>query len=122
MSRVESSHIKKKKWKSIPCKDNGTGSLNIIVKALVVIAIPVEVIERLLALEILKLHDHVRIDVLGGRHELVHELLLLGNRRPLGTQAEVEGILQVGLVGGSAIQDNGEGLLGVDTGCGGIQG
>ena len=86
------------------------------------VLIPVEILEGLLSLKVLELDDHVRIHILDSLHELVHKLLLLGRVDALLAQTEVERVLQVGLVVGAAVKYDGQGLLGMDTGGGGVQG
>ena len=105
----------------IPGEDDGTGALDIIIKALLGVPIPVEVLEGLFGLKVLELDDHVRVDLLDGGHELIHELLLHGGGDTLLAQAQVQGVLQVGLIVGAAVEDDGKRLLGVDTGGGGVQ-
>lgn len=96
--------------------------MDIIVEALVVIAITVEVVEGLLTLEVFKLHNHIWVDFLGSLHELVHEVLLLAHGNALGAQTQVEGILQVRLISSTAVQDNRESLLRVNTGRSCVEG
>jgi hypothetical protein len=108
--------------RNLPAEDHGTSTLDVIVEALVLVAVAVEVVEGLLTLEVLELHHHVRVDVGASLHELVHEGLLLGGRRALGPQAEVQRVPEVGLVVGAAVEDNGQRLLRVDTGGSSVQG
>jgi len=106
----------------LPAEDDSTRTLDVVIEALVGIPISVQVIESLLALKVLKLHHHVGEDLGGGLHELVHELLLLGNRDALGAQAEVERVLEICLVGGAAVEHNGQRLVRVDAGGRRVQG
>lgn len=71
----------------LPSKNDSTSTLDIVVETLVAVSVTVQVLEGLLGLKVLKLDDHLRVDLLDGRHELVHELLLLLDRRALLTQA-----------------------------------
>jgi len=106
----------------LPSKNDSTSTLNIVIEALVLVPIPVEVVEGLFTLEVFELHNHFREDITGSLHELIHELLLLGHRDTLGAKTQIQRIFQVGLVGGTAIQDDWEGLVGVDTGSRDVQG
>ena len=119
LDRPATSHEKGER--NIPSENDSTGTLDIIVKAPVGVLIAVKILECLLGLEILKLDDHVGVDILDGFHELIHELLLVGCVHTLMAQTEVQRVLEIGLVVGTTVQDNGEGLLGVDAGGSGIQ-
>jgi hypothetical protein len=90
--------------------------LDIVVEAFVGVAVAFEVTECLFALEILELYDHLRVNLFGGLHEIIHELLLDLSRRALLAEAEVEGVLEVGLIVRAAVEDDGKSLLGVDAG------
>lgn len=103
-------------------QDDGTSSLDVVVEAAVLVAVAVEVVEGLLGLKVLELDGHVGVDLGNSLHELVHEGLLLGNGDTLRADAKVEGVLQVVLVVGSGVEDNGEGVLGVDAGGTGVEG
>jgi hypothetical protein len=107
---------------NLPSKDDGSSSLNVIVEALVGIPITVQVVEGLFALEIFKLNDHLWVDFLGSFHELIHEVLLLTHGDALRAQSEVQRILQVCLIGSTAVQDNGEGLFWMNTGSSCVEG
>ena len=89
---------------------------------LVLVPVTVKVVEGLLALKVFELHHHVGVDLGGGLHELVHELLLFTHGDALGTKTQVERIPEVVLVGGAAVEHDRQGLLWVDTGCGRVQG
>lgn len=90
-------------------------------EATVLVAVSVEVAKGLLRLEVLELHNHVGEDVTDSLHELVHESLLLLVGGALLSQTQVEGVLQVLLIVGTAVEDDGEGLLGVDTSSAGVK-
>lgn len=107
--------------RDIPSENDSTSALDVIVEATVRVAVAVQVAESLFTLKVLKLDNHVRVDLLGGLHELVHELLLDANRGALLAQAKVERILEVVLVVCTAVQDDGQSLVGVDTGGGSVQ-
>lgn len=57
--------------------------------------VTVQVVEGLLGLKILKLDNHVGVDLLDGVHDLVAEVLLLLDRGTLGAQTKVERVAQV---------------------------
>ena len=98
-----------------PSKDDSTGALDIIIECPVGISISVQIVEGLFAVKVFELDDHVGIHLLHGIHEFIHEcLLLLKGNSPLA-QAQVEGILEIGLVVGASIQDDGQSLRGVNT-------
>lgn len=120
-TQVTSSSAGLEGFSNLPGEDNSSSSLDIIVEALVLIAVPIEVVESLFTFKVLKLHNHVREDFSGSLHELVHELLLLGNRDTLLTKAQVERVLQVGLVGGTAVEDDRERLVRVNTSSSRVQ-
>lgn len=100
---------------NLPREYNGTGSLDVIVKALVVISITGKVVEGLFGLKVLKLDEHIRVDFLHGLHKLVHKLLHDCRRWALGPQTQVKRVLEVVFICSAGIQDNRKGLLGVDT-------
>lgn len=85
------------------------------------VAVAVEIAESLLTLKVLKLDNHVRVHLLGSLHELVHELLLDSNARALLAQTKVQRVLEVVLVVGTAVQDDGQSLVGVDTSSSSVQ-
>lgn len=114
--------VNRRRDQHLPAQDNGTSTLDVVIKTLVSVPISVKVIEGLLALKVLELHHHVGVDLGSSDHELVHELLLLGHRDALGAQAEVERVLQVRLVGSAAVEHNGQRLVRVDTGSRRVQG
>lgn len=122
----------------LPSENDSSSSLDVVVEALVAVAVPVEVVEGLLALKILELNTagrsagypcaarkrhlhHVGVDLGGSLHELVHEFLLLRHGNALGAQTQVERVLQVGLIRGAAVEDDGQRLLRVDAGRGRVQ-
>lgn len=90
-------------------------------EATVLVTVSVEVAKGLLRLKVLELHNHVGEDVTDSLHELVHESLLLLVGRALLSQTQVEGVLEVLLIVGTAVEDDGEGLLGVDTSSAGVK-
>lgn len=102
--------------RNLPSQHDSTGSLDVVVEALVLVTVTVEVVESLLGLKVLELHDHIWVDLLGGGHELVGKCLLLSNGWALLAESKVELILQVGLIVGTAVQHDRQGLAGVDTG------
>ena len=90
-------------------------------KALVIITVSSEVAESLLAVKVLELNNHVGEDIASSLHKLIHELGLDSVRRTLLSKAKVEGIPQILLVVGTAVQNDRESLLGVDTGGAGVE-
>lgn len=74
-----------------------------------------------MALEILELNDHVGEDIVNSLHELIHESLLLLEGRALLAQTQVEGVAEIILIVGTAIQDNRESLVGVNTGSASVE-
>lgn len=107
---------------SLPSKDDSTSTLDVIVEGTVSVAVSVQVVESLLTLEVLELDNHVRVHLLDSSHELIHELLLDGNRGALLAQTQVEGVLQVSLVVGATVENDGQALGRVDTSGGSVQG
>lgn len=101
--------------KNLPSQNNGSSSLDVVIEALVSVSVTVQIIEGLFGLEILKLNHHVGIDLLGGCHELVHEILLLLDRRALLPQTHVKLVFEVALVVGATVENNGQGLGGIDA-------
>lgn len=91
-------------------------------EALVSVTVSGEVAESLLAVKVLKLNNHVGEDIASSLHKLVHELGLDGVGRTLLSETQVEGVLEVVLVVCTAVQNDGESLVGVDTGGTGVEG
>lgn len=81
------------------------------------VSITIEILEGLFTFEIFKLDNHVRIYLLYGIHKVVHEFLLDVYGRTLLSKTKIQGILQVGLVVGATVQDDGESLGRVNA-CG----
>lgn len=106
---------------NLPAKNNSASSLDIVIEAPAGVPVSVQVLECLLTLKVLELHNHVGIHFLHGFHELVHEVLLDGEFWTLLSKTQVQGILEVGLIVGTAVQDNRQRLLGADTCSSGIQ-
>lgn len=105
----------------VPCQDDGTSTLDVIVEAPVLVSVTSQVVEGLLGLEVLELDDHVGVDLSHGLHEFVHELLGDSRGGTPGTKTEVQRVLQVGLIVGTRVQHNGKGLAGVDTSSAGVE-
>jgi hypothetical protein len=94
----------------LPSKHNGTSALDIVIECPVGISVSVQVVEGLFTVEILKLDYHVGVHFFDGLHELVHEVLLILIRNSLLAQTQVERVLQIRLVVGAAVQNDGQGL------------
>lgn len=106
---------------NVTAENDGTGALDVVVEAAVGVAVAVEVVEGLFTLKVLKLDNHVGVDLLDGIHELVHKVLLDALGSTLLADAEVEGVLEVGLVVRASVENNGQSLFGVNTGGGSVQ-
>lgn len=107
---------------NIPSEDDSSSSLDVIVEAAVGVTVAVEVLESLLALEVLELDDHVGVDVLNSLHELVHELLLDAYGNTLLAKTKVQGVLEVGLVVSAGVNDNRQSLARVNASSSSVQG
>lgn len=101
---------------NVTTENDGTSTLDVIVEALVLVAVAVEESKGLLGLKVLELNEHLGVNLGASSHELIHELLHHLERGSLGTETKVKRIPQVVLIGGTAIQNNWQGLAGVDTG------
>ena len=106
----------------IPSKDDSTSALNVVIKAAVIITVTVEVLESLLTFKVLELDDHVRVDILNSLHELVHELLLDAYGDTLLAKTKVQRVLEVGLVVGTSVDDNGQSLARINASSSSVQG
>ena len=107
---------------NVPAKNNGTSTLDIVIESAVAISITIQVVECLFAVEVFKLDNHVGVHFLHRFHKLVHELLLNFYGGTLLSKTQVHGILQVGLIVGTAIQDDGQSLGGMDARGSSVQG
>lgn len=99
----------------LPSKDNGTSALDIVIESPVGISVSVQVVESLFAVEIFKLDYHVGVHFFNGLHEFVHEVLLILVGHSLLAQTQIEGVLQVRLVVCAAVENDGQGLGGVNA-------
>ncbi|KAG7144875.1 hypothetical protein HYQ46_006384 [Verticillium longisporum] len=100
---------------NVATENDSSSALDVVVEAAVLVAVAVEVVESLLGVEVLKLHNHVGEHLSSSLHELVHERLLRLKRDALVTETEVEGVLEVVLVVGARVENDGQSLGGVDT-------
>jgi hypothetical protein len=55
------------------------------------------------------------VDLLYSCHELVHEVTLVLGGHSLLSQTKIQGIFEIGFVVGATVEDNWQGLAGVDT-------
>lgn len=101
-------------------KNDGTGSLDIVVEASIHVLVLGKRWEGVL--EVLELDDDAWPAGLEGNHHLIHEQhhLVLAQARHLG--AKVKLIVKESLVVGTQVENDWEGLGWVDTGTGGVQG
>lgn len=102
---------------NVPAENHGTGPLDIVIESSVCVSVTIQVVECLFTLKVFKLDYHVGVHFLHGFHELIHELLLDLERGALLSETQVQGVLQVGFVVGTAVQDNGQSLVRVNA-CG----
>lgn len=103
---------------NVAAKNHSASALDVIVEASVAVPVAVEVVEGLGALKVLELDNHVGVHLLDSIHELVHELLLDAYGDALLAQTQVQGVLEVSLVVGASVENNGQSLFRVDA-CGG---
>jgi hypothetical protein len=103
----------------LPCENHSSSSLDIIIETLG-LPVSIQVLECLFRLEIFELNEHVGVDLLHSCHEVVHKFQSLLWTDALLAKAKVQGVAKIVLVGSTAIENYGKGLVGVDTCSGSV--
>ena len=97
------------------------GALDVVVEGADAVAVVVQQPEGVGVAEVLKLDDGSREDLLHSQDELFHQRVVGFAPLAIALEADVKRIVQQFLIVGAHVQRDGQALLGMDAGAGGVE-